>query len=50
MDFITDLPMSEGHDSIWVIVDRFTKIAHFISLKSDVKKAPDLARIFLKEV
>jgi len=50
MDFITDLPLSGGHDSIWVIVDRFTKMAHFVPLKSDAKKAPDLARIFLREV
>jgi len=50
MDFITDLPLSDGHDSIWVIVDRFTKMAHFVPLKSDTKKAPDLAQIFLREV
>jgi len=50
MDFITDLPLSNGHDSIWVIVDRFTKMAHFVPLKSDAKKASDLARIFLREV
>ena len=50
MDFITDLPLSDGHDSLWVIVDRFTKMAHFIPLKTDGKKAPDLARIFLREV
>jgi len=50
MDFITDLPLSDGHDSIWIIVDRFTKMAHFVPLKSDAKKAPDLARIFLREV
>ena len=49
MDFITDLPLSNGHDSIWVIVDRFTKMAHFVPLKSDAKKAPDLAQIFLRE-
>ena len=30
MDFITDLPLSEGHDSILVVMDRFTKMAHFI--------------------
>ena len=30
MDFITDLPPSEGHDSILVVVDRFTKMVHFI--------------------
>ncbi|GJU32532.1 putative reverse transcriptase domain-containing protein [Tanacetum coccineum] len=31
MDFITKLPKtSSGHDTIWVIVDRLTKSAHFI--------------------
>ena len=31
MDFITGLPMTQqGHDSIWVIVDRLTKSAYFI--------------------
>ena len=33
MDFITELPESKGYTSIWVIVDRFTKMAHFIPLK-----------------
>ncbi|GKE40254.1 putative reverse transcriptase domain-containing protein [Tanacetum coccineum] len=31
MDFVTKLPKtSNGHDTIWVIVDRLTKSAHFI--------------------
>ena len=31
MDFITGLPRSsKGHDFIWVIVDRLTKVAHYI--------------------
>ncbi|GJY94403.1 putative reverse transcriptase domain-containing protein [Tanacetum coccineum] len=31
MDFVTKLPKtSSGHDTIWVIVDRLTKSAHFI--------------------
>ncbi|GJS35205.1 reverse transcriptase domain-containing protein [Tanacetum coccineum] len=31
MDFITKLPKSSsGHDTIWVIIDRLTKSAHFI--------------------
>ncbi|KAL0423536.1 UNVERIFIED_CONTAM: Retrovirus-related Pol polyprotein from transposon [Sesamum radiatum] len=32
MDFITHLPVSAGKTVIWVIFDRLTKYAHFISL------------------
>jgi len=49
IDFITDLPLSNGCDCIWVIVDHFTKIAHFIPLKKGEKKTDDLIRIFAKE-
>ena len=35
MDFITGLSMTQqGHDSIWVIVDRLTKSAHFVSVNT----------------
>jgi hypothetical protein len=35
MDFIVDLPRTQsGYDSIWVIMDRLTKVAHFISIKT----------------
>ena len=29
-DFITKLPLAQGYDSILVVVDRFTKMAHFV--------------------
>nr|GEU33567.1 reverse transcriptase [Tanacetum cinerariifolium] len=32
MDFITNLPLSNGKSAIWVIVDRLSKFAHFIAL------------------
>ena len=33
MDFVSGLPRSPtNHDSIWVIVDRLTKTAHFIPI------------------
>jgi hypothetical protein len=35
MDFIVVLPHTrDGYDSIWVIVDRLTKVAHFIPVKT----------------
>jgi transposase InsO family protein len=35
MDFITGLPKSDrGHNSIWVIVDHLTKVAHFIPVQT----------------
>ncbi|GKD00663.1 putative reverse transcriptase domain-containing protein [Tanacetum coccineum] len=38
MDFITKLPRtSSGYDSIWVIVDRLTKSAHFILMNEKYK-------------
>jgi hypothetical protein len=32
MDFITDLPESSGCNQLWVVVDRFMKMAYFIPL------------------
>jgi hypothetical protein len=45
MDFIVGLPQTpKDHDSIWVIVDRLTKVAHFIAMRNDyrVEKLADL--------
>jgi hypothetical protein len=47
MDFVTGLPRtSAGHDSIWVIVDRLTKSAHFIPIKITFP-LPKLAEIYI---
>ncbi|KAD3336959.1 hypothetical protein E3N88_32479 [Mikania micrantha] len=50
MDFITKLPSTtSGFDTIWVIVDRLTKSAHFLAIKEN-DKMENLARIYVKEV
>ncbi|KAL5801657.1 hypothetical protein ACOSQ3_033289 [Xanthoceras sorbifolium] len=36
MDFVTRLPLTRSkHDAIWVIVDRLTKSAHFLLVRTD---------------
>ena len=50
MDFAVGLPRTQGgYDSIWVIVDRLTKSAHFLAVKTTYK-ASHLARLFIAEI
>ncbi|GJT58754.1 putative reverse transcriptase domain-containing protein [Tanacetum coccineum] len=50
MDFITKLPRSSsGHDAIWVIVDRLTKLAHFLAIREDYSMEK-LARLYIDEI
>nr|GEZ15809.1 putative reverse transcriptase domain-containing protein [Tanacetum cinerariifolium] len=50
MDFVTKLPKtSTGQDTIWVIVDRLTKSAHFLLMK-ETNSMEKLTRQYLKEV
>ncbi|KAJ0788379.1 putative nucleotidyltransferase, Ribonuclease H [Helianthus annuus] len=50
MDFITKLPRTTaGHDSIWVVVDRLTKSAHFLPIREDFK-VEKLAKVYMKEI
>ncbi|GKC70084.1 putative reverse transcriptase domain-containing protein [Tanacetum coccineum] len=50
MDFVTGLPRtSSGYDSIWVIVDRLTKSAHFLPMKK-TDSMEKLTQQYLKEV
>lgn len=49
MDFIMDLPPSNSYDSIFVIVDRLTKMAHFVPCKK-TSSSEDTARLFFDNV
>ena len=50
MDFIVGLPnTSQQHDSIWVIVDRLTKTAHFIPVHTTYR-ANRYAEIYLDRI
>jgi hypothetical protein len=50
MDFITGLPkMNKQHDSIMVVVDKLTKAAHFVPMKTTHTVA-NIAEIFMKEI
>ncbi|KAI3805346.1 hypothetical protein L1987_27641 [Smallanthus sonchifolius] len=50
MDFITKLPRtSSGYDSIWGIIDRLTKSAHFLPIREDYR-VENLARIYIDEI
>ena len=50
MDFIVGLPRSQhGNDAIWVIMDRLTKVAHFIPVKS-THTTQKLALLYLARI
>ncbi|GJV32686.1 putative reverse transcriptase domain-containing protein [Tanacetum coccineum] len=49
-DFVTKLPKtSSGHDTIWVIVDRLTELAHFIPTR-ETDSMETLIRLYIKEI
>ena len=50
MDFIIGLPRTQsGYDSIWVIVDRLIKVAHFILVKTTYMGAK-LAELYMQRI
>ena len=50
MNFIVGLPRTQrGYDSIWVIVDRLTKVAHFLPVKTTYT-GPQLAALYMKRI
>ena len=50
MDFVVGLPLTgRNHDSVWVIVDRLTKTAHFLPVRTDYS-LDKLAKLYIKEI
>ncbi|WVZ51844.1 LOW QUALITY PROTEIN: hypothetical protein U9M48_002949 [Paspalum notatum var. saurae] len=50
MDFIVGLPRTQsGFDSIWVVVDRLTKVVHFIPVKTTYSGAK-LAKLYMSRI
>ncbi|KAI3669035.1 hypothetical protein L6452_40254 [Arctium lappa] len=50
MDFVTKLPKTlKSHDTIWVIVDRLTKSAHFLAMRETLP-LDKLVRLYINEV
>ncbi|GJY95793.1 putative reverse transcriptase domain-containing protein [Tanacetum coccineum] len=50
MDFVTKLPRTtNGYDTIWVIVDRLTKSAHFLPMREN-DPMEKLMKLYMKEV
>ncbi|XP_062118898.1 uncharacterized protein LOC133832595 [Humulus lupulus] len=50
MDFVVGLPKTTNqHDSVWVIVDRFTKSAHFILVRT-IFTAEQYVEIYVQEI
>jgi hypothetical protein len=50
MDFIVGLPHTQArYDSIWVVVDRLTKVAHFIPVRTTYSGAK-LAELYMSRI
>lgn len=49
MDFIEGLPKSQGFSVIMVVVDRFTKFAHFVAVKHPYTAA-SIAQLFMDNI
>jgi hypothetical protein len=50
MDFVVGLPKThKGHDSIWVIVDRLTKVTHFLPVQTTYG-GEKLAKLYIENI
>ena len=50
MDFVSGFPLTQRkHDSVWVIVDIFTKSAHFLPIRLDYSM-DRLAKLYVRKI
>ena len=50
MDFVTHLPrISRKHDAVWVIVDRLTKLTHFLAMQMTFT-LEEFCRLYIQEI
>ena len=50
MDFVTHLPRtSQKHDTVWVIVDRLIKLAHFLAVRVTFT-LEEFYRVYIREI
>ena len=50
IDFVSSFPLTQQkHDSVWVIVDKLTKLAHFIPIRMDYFM-DRLADLYVEEI
>jgi hypothetical protein len=49
-DFITGFPKTQkGNNAIWAVVDRLSKVAHFIPIREDIT-ATQLAELYISQI
>ena len=50
MDFVTHLPQTQQkHDAVWVIMDRLTKLAHFLAVRMTFA-LERFCRLYIREI
>ena len=50
MDFVVGLPVTgKKHDSVWVVVDRLTKSAHFLPVRTNYS-LDKLEKLYIREI
>ena len=49
MDFVVELPEAEGFNALLVVIDRFTKVEHYLPAKT-MCTAADVANVYTHEI